>query len=266
METSYEQLASSVSGRERRAIIMKMLESEEEVLVTTLSRMLHTSEVTIRKDLTSLQERNLIIRTRGGAIRRPIENLGEDTSVGKKSTFNFREKDRIGEAASKLIKNGDHIILDSGTTTLAMARHLDHLQNLTIITNSIDIANELLRYQRFSIIILGGHLRVNSHSVVGPLASATLRNFSDYKFFMGVDSFSIENGVSTPNLEEALLNQQMLMNASQVIAVFDASKCNKRSYTHVCATNQLNVIVTDDGMPTEIRTRLKEMNIKVIIA
>ena len=97
----------------RRADILKILGTCNEVLVTDLAKQLNTSEVTIRKDLTLLQNQNLLIRTRGGAIRRPIENLNEDTSIGTKRLFNYREKERIGKLAATLIKDGDTIMLDS---------------------------------------------------------------------------------------------------------------------------------------------------------
>lgn len=253
------------AAKERRALILKMLEHKEEVFVGELSKKFHTSEVTIRKDLSALQQRNLVIRTRGGAIRRPIENLNEDTAISQKSMFNFQEKDRIGKAAAELIQDGDHIMLDSGTTTFCIARHLDKFKNLTILTNAMNIAVELMKYQRFNVIILGGHLRINSHSSVGPLAISALRNFSNYKLFLGVDSFSLENGVSTPNMEEALLNQQMIQNAKDVIAVFDASKFNKRSFAHICEPDDIHVIVTDKSLPNGMQSELKKKNIRTIV-
>ena len=160
-------------------MILNLLENKNEVSVTELSEILHTSEVTIRKDLTLLQNRNLLVRTRGGAIRRPVENLNEDTTIGQKRMFNFKEKERIGELAATLINDGDNIMLDSGTTTLEIAKHLDKFNNLTIITNAMNIAVELMRYKRFTVIILGGHVRINSHSTVGPLAMNTLSHFSN---------------------------------------------------------------------------------------
>ena len=105
-------------------MILKMLDQENEVSVTKLSKILGISEVTIRKDLTLLQRKNLLVRTRGGAIRRPVENLNEDTAISRKSMFNFHEKARIGKLATKLIKDGDYIMLDSGTTTLEIAKNL----------------------------------------------------------------------------------------------------------------------------------------------
>ncbi|MBQ5819523.1 MAG: DeoR/GlpR transcriptional regulator, partial [Bacteroides sp.] len=101
------------SAKERRALILNLLEKEDEVSVTRLSKLLGISEVTIRKDLTNLQNRHLLVRTRGGAIRRPIENLNEDTAISQKRMFNFHEKERIGKLATALIKNGDHLVIDS---------------------------------------------------------------------------------------------------------------------------------------------------------
>ncbi|MBQ6723474.1 MAG: DeoR/GlpR transcriptional regulator [Paludibacteraceae bacterium] len=254
---------NSSSAKERRALILRLLEQKEEVQVTEISRETGISEVTIRKDLTILQNRHLLLRTRGGAMRKPIENTNEDTAVEKKRMFNIREKQRIGEEAVKLIKDGDFIMLDSGSTTLEVARHLDKFQHLRILTNAMNIATELMNYKRFDVVLLGGNVRVNSLSMVGPLALSVLRNFSGYKLFLGVDSFSIENGVSTPSMEEALLNQIMIQQAGKVIAVFDSSKFNKRSFVHVANANELDYIITDNAIPTGMTGKLKAAGVEV---
>ena len=251
------------SAKERRALIMRMLEQKQEVQVTELSRNTGISEVTIRKDLTILQNRNLLVRTRGGAMRKPVENLNEDTAISTKRMFNFKEKQRIGEEAAKMIQEGDFIMLDSGTTTLEVARHLDRFQHLHIITNAMNIAAELANYKRFDIVLLGGNVRVNSHSVVGPIALSTMKNFSRYKLFLGVDSFSLEHGLSTPSMEEALLNQVMIQQADQVIAVFDSSKFNKRSFVHIADPAQLTTIITDRAIPVGMPSKLKALGIEV---
>ena len=234
------------SAKERRALILKQLETKEEVLVSELSKETGISEVTIRKDLTILQNR-------------------KDTAITKKRMFNFREKERIGIEATKLIKEGDYIMLDSGTTTMEIAKNLHKFHNLHIVTNALNIAMELMSYKRFEVVLIGGHVRLNSYSTVGPLALSVLRNFTEYKLFLGVDSFSLENGISTPNLEEALLNQLMIQQASQVIAVFDSSKFNKRSFSFVANAKDLNTIITDSAIPAGMATKLKAMNIDVKI-
>ena len=256
---------NSSSARERRALILQLLEQKEEVRVDEISRETGISEVTIRKDFTVLQNRHLLLRTRGGAMRKPVENTNEDTSIAKKRMFNFKEKQRIGEEAAKLIKDGDYIMIDSGTTTLEVARHLDKFHNLHILTNAMNIATELMNYKRFDVVLLGGNVRYNSLSTVGPLALSVLRNFSHYKLFLGVDSFSFENGVSTPSLEEALLNQMMIQQASKVIAVFDSSKFNKRSFSHIANASELDCIITDSAIPPGMTSKLQKAGIEVRI-
>lgn len=256
-------IMNSSSAKERRALILKLLEQNDEVFVTDLSRSTGISEVTIRKDLTILQNRHLLLRTRGGAMRKPMENKNEDVSLSKKRMFNFREKERIGEEAVKMIKEGDFIMLDSGTTTMEIAKHLGKFQHLRILTNAMNIATELTNYNRFDVVLLGGNVRADSHSMVGPLALSVLRNFSRYKLFLGVDSFSIENGVSTPNLEEALLNQIMIQQADQVIAVFDSSKFNKRSFVHIAEAKELDTIITDKAIPTGMTGKLRSLGVDV---
>ena len=254
---------NSSSAKERRALILQMLEQKPEVQVTEISRETGISEVTIRKDLTILQSRHLLLRTRGGAMRKPVENQNQEKAIDIKRMFNFKEKERIGEEAAKLIKDGDYIMFDSGTTTLEVARHLDKFQNLHIITNAMNIATELMTYKRFDVVMIGGNMRSNSLSTVGPLALSVMRNFSRYKLFLGVDSFSIEEGISTHNMEEALLNQMMIQQAEKVIAVFDSSKFNKRSYVHVADTKQLSCIVTDRAIPTGMTAKLKSLGVEV---
>jgi DeoR/GlpR family transcriptional regulator of sugar metabolism len=196
-------------------------------------------------------------------MRKPVENLNEDTAISRKRMFNFKEKERIGAEAVKLIKDGDFIMLDSGTTTLEIARNLGRFQHLRILTNAMNIATELMSYKRFDVVLLGGNVRVNSLSVVGPLALSVLRNFRGYKLFLGVDSFSLDNGVSTPNMEEALLNQMMIQQADRVIAVFDSSKFNKRSFVHIADARELDCIVTDRAMPNGMGAKLRALGIEL---
>ena len=256
-------IMNSSSAKERRALILRLLEQTEEVSVVEISKQTGISEVTIRKDLTILQNRHLLLRTRGGAMRKPVENTSEENAIDRKRMFNFREKEQIGEEAVKLIKDGDFIMLDSGTTTLEVARHLDKFQHLRIVTNAMNIATELMNYKRFDVVLLGGNVRTNSLSTVGPLALTVLRNFRGYKLFLGVDSFSLEDGVSTPSLEEALLNQIMVQQAAQVIAVFDSSKFNKRSFVHVAHVKELDCIITDRAIPTGMIGKLKAEGVEV---
>ena len=249
-------------------MILQRLKSQSAISVEELHREFGVSEVTIRKDLNALDERNLLIRTRGGAIGLPNTEAEskEDTPIHNKRFFNTREKQAIGRVAATLIEENDTILLDSGTTTLEIARNLHKFQRLTIITNSINIAAELLGYKRFNIILLGGNLRGASQSTVGPIAEMNLKVFYCDKLFLGVDSFNIECGLSTPNIEEANINQMMLSMSKRGIAVFDSSKCTKSSFAFIAPVDKIDVVVSDSNLPANIRNQLRSMQIKVYAA
>lgn len=261
IKTMQETISSSTG---RRSAILQLLKQNSNIAVTELSRKFGVSEVTIRKDLNLLKERNLLVRTRGGAILHETRKDDNDTSIRFKKLANFREKKAIGRAAANLIKEGDTIIIDSGTTALQVACNLHKFRNLTIITNALNVAQEVLAYKRFNVILLGGNIRNASESVVGALAESNLKMFYCDKLFMGVDSFSVENGLSTPNVEEANINQLMISRSKEVIAVFDSSKVNKRALAFIATIDKIDKIVTDDGMDKATRSHLKAMDVDVI--
>lgn len=253
-----------VSSQGRRSAILQILKENSSVSVAELSQMFGVSEVTIRKDLNLLKERNLLVRTRGGAITGASSEHEEEVNIRFKKLANYREKQAIGRAAADLIEDGDTIIIDSGTTALQVACNLHKFKNLTVLTNALNVAQEVLSYKRFNVILLGGNIRNSSESVVGALAESNLKMFYCDKLFMGVDSFSVESGLSTPSVEEANINQIMIQRSREVIAVFDSSKVNKRALAFITMADQLDTVVTDTGMDKATRNQLKAMNINVI--
>lgn len=254
------------STNERRADIIQILNQKNRVMIAELCERYGLSEVTIRKDLEILKKRNLLFRIRGGAIRIPSTVDGNDARIEAKRLFYYKQKRAIGRMAASLINENETIIIDSGTTTMEIAKNLQNFQNLTIVTNAIDIALEVSKYDRFNVILLGGHLRESSLSTVGPLAESVLKVCYCDKLFLGVDSFTIEKGISTPNLEEANINQTMISMAKECIAVFDSSKFDKRSFAFIAQVKDINAIVTDDDIPPQILSELTKRNIKVHIA
>lgn len=254
-----------VSSNGRRSEILQILKENSNVSVTDLSRRFGVSEVTIRKDLNILKERNLLIRTRGGAIVNSTSEQEGEKSIRYKRLANYREKQAIGRAAANLIEEGDTIIIDSGTTALQVACNLHKFQNLTILTNALNVAQEVLSYKRFNLILLGGSIRNSSESVVGALAESNLKMFYCDKLFLGVDSFSMDNGLSTPSVEEANINQIMISRSRKVIAVFDSSKVNKRALAFITNLDEIDTVVTDEGMEKSTRSQLKAMNVDVIV-
>ncbi|MBR4595999.1 MAG: DeoR/GlpR transcriptional regulator [Bacteroidales bacterium] len=254
------------SAQGRRSAILQLLKSDSSVNVTELSNRFGVSEVTIRKDLRILKERKLLVRVHGGAIlgaTSASEPAAEERHLSFKKMVNMREKEAIGRAAAKYIRNGDTILVDSGTTALEVVKNLQPFDDLTIITNSISAMAEALKYKRFNVILLGGTVRESSMSMVGPLAESNLKLFYCDKLFLGVDSFSVETGLSTPSVDEASTNQVMISRAREVIGVFDSSKVNKRALAFIAEVDKINTVVTDNNLPSNVKRQLKSMNINV---
>lgn len=252
-----------VSTVSRRAIILEKLDKNGQVDVPSLSQELKVSEVTIRNDLIRLEQKNMLIRARGGAIK--VDRVGIDFNLSDKNKQHLEEKKRIGKAAAALVEDGDTIILDSGTTTMEIARNLINVSNLTVITNALNVANQMADHQKANVIIPGGFLRKNSLSLVGGAAEENFKNYFCDKLFLAVDGFNTTHGMSTPNVEEAHLNRVMIEIAKQVVVVADSSKFHKRSFAFIAPVTEVDVVVTDAGIPVEDRKKLENAGVKVII-
>lgn len=250
-------------NEERRRAILEVLNREGRVLVLDLAKRFETSQVTIRKDLEDLHAHGLIHRTHGGALP-AREGALEDPTLREKEKLHRKEKLRIAEAAARLVQEGQVVILDSGTTTTAIARALRHFQNLTIVTNAVNIAAELSG-TAVEVILTGGTLRKNSFSLVGPIAEETLHRLNADLLFLGVDGFDVHYGLSTPNLLEAKVNRVMVEVAKRTVAACDSSKFGRRSLSLIAPPQALHQVITDRGAPKSDVTTLKKAGIEVTL-
>lgn len=250
-------------NEERRRAILDQLTHQGRVLVTELSHQFETSQVTIRKDLEILHANGLIHRTHGGALP-AREGALEDPTLREKEKLHRQEKLRIAENAASKVKEGQVIILDSGTTTTAIARALRNFQNLTIITNAVNIAAELAG-TAVEVILTGGTLRKNSFSLVGPIAEETLRRLSADMLFLGLDGIDVQYGFSTPNLLEAKVNRVMVEIAKKTTAVCDSSKFGRRSLSLIAPISAAQEVITDRGTPKSDVRVLKQAGVEVTI-
>ncbi len=259
-------METQLSTLERRKFILDEVSSNSIVKVKELVDRFKVSEVTIRKDLAQLEKKRQLIKIRGGAIAIKNHYRGEDMPVNEKQRQHMMEKQKIGKAAAALVKENNTIIIDSGTTACEVARNLGKFNDLTIITNALNVSSILNEYKRFSIIVPGGFLRHTSQSLTGHMAENVLKSFFCDILFLGVDSFSLEKGLSTPVPEEARINQIMISIAKEVVAVFDSSKFNKRGFAFIAEVSEIDTIVTDENIPEDIHKKLLEMGKRVIIA
>ena len=248
---------------ERRRAILETLNREGRVLVADLARQFETSEVTIRKDLELLHGHGLVHRTHGGALP-AHEGALEDPTLREKEKLHRAEKLRIAGAAARLVQEGQVVILDSGTTTTAIARAMRGFRNLTIVTNAVNIAAELSGAAA-EVILTGGTLRQNSFSLVGPIAEETLRRLHADILFLGVDGFDVHYGLSTPNLLEAKVNRVMVEVAKRTVAVCDSSKFGRRSLSLIVPPSALQHIITDKNIPKSDLRALKKAGIEVTL-
>lgn len=254
---------SMINIAERHKFILSRLYEKGYVNVVELCKELDVSGVTIRKDLKLLEDKSLLYRSHGGAtVQNPYTN---DKPVNEKEKIRRDEKNNIGKMAASLIIPGDAIIIASGTTVLALAKHIQPRGPLMIITSALNVALELNRYHEIEVMQLGGLIRNNSSSVTGPYAEKILGDFSCSKLFLGVDGIDVEFGLTTTNIMEAHLNQQMIAAAQKTIVLADSSKFGKRGFGKICRLEEVDQIITDKGISEHMVKLLEDMGIEVVI-
>lgn len=248
---------------ERRQHILGIAQSEGRVRVRDLSAALGISQITIRKDLDYLQSKGLLQRSHGGALPAQPGALF-DPSLQEKEKSHHGEKERIAAAAVELVKEGQCVMLDSGTTTTAVAHALKKFSRLTVITNAVNIAADLTGTD-FEVILTGGILRKNSFSLVGPLAEDMLAEMHADILFLGVDGFDMDIGLTTPNLLESRVNRAMVHGATRTVAVCDSTKFDRRSLSRIVPTTSIQQVITDHGLSKEVMEHLQSLNIEVTL-
>jgi DeoR family transcriptional regulator of aga operon len=250
---------------ERRRLIVELVEQQGRATVEELAERFKTSPVTIRADLEALARNAAIVRSHGGALPAPAHAV--DTPLSIKETRRHAQKRRIGQAAAKLVRDGETIILDSGSTTIEIARALRQRKwsELTVITNGLHIALELGAIPSIRVMMLGGLLRPSSHSLAGPGAEQTLAQLSADRLFLGVDGIDPEVGVTTPDPQEAALNALMIRVSRETVGVFDASKFGQRSLSVIAPLSALNVIITDASADEKYLQSLKDVGVQMIL-
>lgn len=249
---------------ERRRRIVELLEQQERATVDELVDRFGVSAVTIRGDFDALAESGVLVRSHGGALRRIDQ---QDMPIAVKEKLHHGEKARIGHAAAHLIRQGETIILDSGTTTAEIARQIRHLKlkSVTVITNALNIAIELANLPHVHVIMIGGILRRMSYSTVGPQAEQMLRGLNADRLFLGVDGLDPDVGLTTPDVLEAQLNGLMIRVSREVTVVTDSSKFFRRSLSRIAGIGDVHRIITDDKADPRLLADVRARDIEVLV-
>lgn len=255
---------SIILAIDRRNEILKKVQDEKSVKVPELSKRYQVTEETIRRDLEKLEADGHIKRTYGGAVL--SESTNADLSASIRETTNTDGKNKIGKKASEYINDGATIIMDSSTTSLFVAKHLKEKMDITIITNSLKIPNELLHNQGSKVILTGGTLNAKAMSFVGHLAESAFDNYFVDWAVLSCRGLSEAKGATEPNDMEAEIKKRMIKSAERVMLVVDQTKFDHKAFVKSIDLKDVDVIITDHPLSQQWAEYFKELDIQVVYA
>ncbi|MER8015049.1 DeoR/GlpR family DNA-binding transcription regulator [Streptomyces griseoluteus] len=259
-------------AEQRRALIVDEVRRRGGVRVNELTRQLGVSDMTVRRDLDALARQGVLEKVHGGAVP-VVEASTHEPGFEAKSGLEPTAKEEIARAAARLVAPGSAIALSGGTTTYTLARQLLEVPDLTVVTNSVRVADVFHTAQRTSgrrpgaaTVVLTGGVRTPSDSLVGPVADRAIAALHFDLLFLGVHGISAEAGLSTPNLAEAETNRQLVRSARRVVVVADHTKWGTVGLSSFAALDDVDTLVTDGGLPAEARAEISERLRRLVVA
>lgn len=253
---------------ERRRFILEEIIKKGQITVNEICNTFSVSEMTARRDLRELDREGSLQRVHGGAVARLVRSY--EPAFQTRSTLLLDEKKRIGIKAAEFVLDGDSIALDTGTTTLELVRALVDRKNLTIVTSSIPIANEVINNFSLSksvrLILTGGVVRDREYSLVGEFAQHTYRNLHVDKAFLGVGGISLEDGVTEYNLEDTAIKRALMDSTKLCVVLADHTKLGRTTFATVGPLSKVNRLITDEGASKSFLDALADLDIDIDIA
>lgn len=252
-----------LSLQERHQKILDMLNNQGEVRVNELSRLFEVSEVCIRNDLSELENKGMLSRVHGGAIGayEPYYNM----SLAQRSNTNKEEKDEIAAKIAGMIHDNQSVMMNAGTTPLAVMRKLIGKKNITIITNSIVLALEGSKYKNFKIVLLGGEVDFEYQFVYGALTLKQLDEYYADKFIMSADGIDISGGISTYYDQESEICRKMIKNSKSTIAALDHTKIGRVVLKKFADVNDIDCVVTNSKAPKKELSAMAKSGVEIIL-
>ncbi|WP_313332099.1 DeoR/GlpR family DNA-binding transcription regulator [Sphingobium yanoikuyae] len=251
-------------GESRRLKILEWLQEEGSARVRVLAEAFGVSEVTVRQDLEKLEAEGHIEREHGGAFLKSVPQQVRSMALQHQSHLDAKE--RIGRAAAALVGNGETIILDSGSTTTAVATHLLGRRDLTVITNALNIALMLGAEPGFEVHMTGGHFKAPTLSLSGERSADYFKGLYVQRLFLATAALDIDNGLTYPALSDIAVKRAMIGAAEQVCLVADSSKIGQRSFSALGGLELVHVLITDEGIRDEDRKAIEAIGVAVITA
>ena len=247
---------------ERQAEVLRLLDIEQRVESARLAVLFGVSAESVRKDLAQLEARQLLRRVHGGAI--PRQRRQEEPNVASR-TERAEQKLAIARHALRFVPDGGTVLLDAGSTTLLLAESMPAARELVVYTNAVPVLTTLLQ-RGIAAVGLGGRVRRETMAGVGPLTVAALAGINVDVAFLGTNALSFSRGLTTPDVEEARVKQEMLAAARQRVFLVDSSKFDRESHARHATLEDVDVLITDDGITAEQRERLLAADVTVEVA
>ncbi len=249
---------------ERRRRIAESIRSRGVVSVTEMAEVLGTSEITLRRDLKAMAEEGLLVRTHGGAVL--PEGLAHEPTYSEKANRAAAEKAAIAQLAAHMIRPGDSIVLGPGTTTQALARLLVDFPELTVVTNSLLVAQALMPAGRVEVILTGGTLRRAIHALVGPTTEDSLRTLRASQAFISGNGLTAERGLSTPSPLVAATDRALAAAAQQIVVLADHTKVGHETMCQTVPLERIATLITDSGADPRELDAMREVGVEVLVA
>jgi len=260
--------AATLTARDRRDLIARMLEDRDRVSVAELSSRFGVTEVSIRRDLMILEDAGRLRRTHGGAVA--ASRARGRGAFASRAREQREAKARIGIAAAALIAAGDVVVFDSGSTVAQVAVHvpgpLRRGSAITAVTNSLPVVDEIGSWENPHLVCLGGLYLPDYQALAGPQTVADLRDLSAHIVFIGCDGLTAETGLTTPHVLVAEVGAMMAAQAQRVVAVADATKIGRRGFTPIVPLTSVDVLVTSEGADPDQLAAARAAGIEVIVA
>lgn len=254
--------ADGIFAEVRLQDLLNVINGQGRVRVNDLCRQFRVTPATIRKDLTRLEEAGLIKRVHGGAIS-VAESANLELTSREKAGVQTAKKQQIARIACQYVKPGRIIALDSGTTTMELAKLICNVPELTVVTNDLSIALYLEKNSRHTVIMLGGTVRTDFHCTVGNSVLQMLDSLHIDTLFLGTNHVDTQWGLSTPNLEMANVKRKLVANSRRKILLVDSSKFGRVSLARFATIDQVDILVTDSDAGPEVLEALRAMNVEV---
>jgi DeoR/GlpR family transcriptional regulator of sugar metabolism len=255
--------ANNLSSMERQEQMLRFIQEHKRATVDELIAHFGVSAATVRRDLDTLEKQGKVKRFRGGAM---LGQAPPELPALQRAQEQSEEKARIGKEAAQLVENGDTIFLGSGTTVLEVAKNLHERKNLTVITNSLLVVNELAHDEAIDTVVIGGMLRHSELSMIGHIAEQALAEVRASKVFMGIRAIDLKNGLTNDYLPETLTDRAILNIGAQTVILADHTKCGVISTAFLAPLSAVDVLITDDKTDKHFIDAISELDITVRVA